>query len=168
MDVGPTDVDEELIPVTVDVDVDLDDGVDTLVAPMDPLVDDDRFVGVQGRTQSLEGGDVRPIVVDEPVENIAEEIDIDEDKNQDQQAERDMSDIPVELEIRLKKEAKRKRKFKPITSNKRHLPQRVESILHLSLYKTDTFVMATNRGDLSNQISLPLRKINFGGPKLVS
>ncbi|KAI8379050.1 hypothetical protein BD560DRAFT_421746 [Blakeslea trispora] len=59
------------------------------------------------------------IKVDEPVENIAEEIDIDEDKNQDQQAERDMSDIPVELEIRLKKEAKRKRKFKPITSNKR-------------------------------------------------
>ncbi|KAI8328099.1 hypothetical protein BD560DRAFT_441937 [Blakeslea trispora] len=50
--------------------------------------------------------DVRPIIVDEAIDEIAEDVAIEEDKNQEQEAEVDMSDIPVELEIRLKKETK--------------------------------------------------------------
>ncbi|OBZ80409.1 hypothetical protein A0J61_11542 [Choanephora cucurbitarum] len=81
-----------------------------------PHIDVDSFESVQGRTQSLEGGDVRPI----EVEDYSEKTKKDEQKEvNDQQSEIDMSEVPVEVEMRLKKEAKRKREFKPITSNKR-------------------------------------------------
>ena len=62
---------------------------------------------------------VRLINVDEPIEDIVEDVVTEEDKTQEQQTEMEMPDIPIEIELRLKKETKRKRKFKPITSNKR-------------------------------------------------
>lgn len=81
------------------------------------MKDNNRSESVQGRTQSLEGGDVRPIVVDEDDEDKTEDND---KKTEENRVEVDMPDLPLELEIRLKKEAKRKRKFRPITSSKRH------------------------------------------------
>ncbi|KAI8326754.1 hypothetical protein EDC96DRAFT_550101 [Choanephora cucurbitarum] len=128
---GDADIDEfvdaveehsVVVPPVVDpmdsaTDIPLADDMmpDTEVAPTPIVVD--RFESVQGRTQSLEGDDVRPIVVDEDDEDKPKDVD---EKIEDNGAEVDMPDLPLELEIRLKKEAKRKRKFKPFTSNKRH------------------------------------------------